>query len=170
MTKVDSTIYAQFVECVEDVAIENSSSSNFDEIEAWKSLARSKSDGDVFHRVFKAVERFNLPQVASTDSLTSSLSRSSSNKNLSSEDLAACFTPEHFMEAVEALTMRDQFGSTGSLSSLDSETVQKSAAAIQGQSFDARSSIYFFFKALEEFINKSENDDEEANLDFPKFC
>jgi hypothetical protein len=167
MTEVNNNnnFYGLFVECVEDISFDGAASTEDDD---WflASVGKKSSKGSsVFGSVFKAVEKINMCE--SSDSLTSfaSMSSMASANNMSQSDLVSLFTPQMMMGAVESLTLNN-YASTNSLSSMDYIT--------RGQSLKATPDtiIQFFFRALEIFINKSENDeDEEISVaEFPKFC
>ena len=116
----------------------------------------------------------------SSDSLASALSVSSFRS--SQDDLSGngnngsssnVFSAEMFLEAVETLTLRDQFGSTNSLASQDflasvPVSTAMAAAAPSTAVTNPQTAIQVFFRALEQFLiaKPEEGDDEE----FPKFC
>mmetsp|Transcript_31002 Transcript_31002/g.29613 ORF Transcript_31002/g.29613 Transcript_31002/m.29613 type:complete len:166 (+) Transcript_31002:81-578(+) len=165
MTEVSQSVYGVFVDCIEEVSFDGAVN---DQNEDWVSAStlgkRRRKDASLFDRVFKAVEKINMSE--STDSLTSyaSVSSMNSGKEISQADLAAIFTPAIMMEAVQSLTLNN-YGSSNSLASMDTRGSQ----SIQ----TPNNIIQFFFKALENFINETDESDTPPNNsadDFPKFC
>lgn len=169
MTEVNQqSVYGLFVECVEDVSFDGAENQNEDWVNSSNLGRRRRKDSSLFDSLFKAVEKINYNE--STDSLTSfaSMSSMSSGKEMSQADLAAIFTPAVMMEAVQSLTLNN-YGSTNSLASMDYNNTRN-------QSIQSPNNfIQFFFKALENFINESDENEVNTEVnstagDFPKFC
>ena len=163
-------LYGMFVDACEDATFEQVPG---DDAAMWTSPTvgnkRKSREGQrtVFGKIFTAVEKMNLPMAESTDSLASSLS---TNSLLSSQnDLTDVFTPELLMEAVESLTLNN-YGSTNSLAS-QAEGLNNSQQPMQSQmAMAVPPVIQFFFRALEQFLHKSEEEGEASVDEFPKFC
>ena len=169
-TRVESStnVFGLFMEACEDVALEGLNDDN--EMEGFSShryVNREKKT--VFGKIFRALEKVNLPMVESTDSLSSSLSNSSFRSSQSdllsvSQNNSGIFTPEMFLDAVQSLTLNN-YGSTNSLASLEQQVVSVPTNHTQSQN-----AVQFFFRALEEFLNKSSEEEDVAVVEFPKFC
>lgn len=165
-------LYGMFVDACEDATFEQATG---DDDAMWTSSMvgnkRKSHEGQktVFGKIFRAVEKMNLPMAESTDSLSSSLS---TNSLLSSQnDLTDVFTPELLMEAVESLTLNN-YGSTNSLASqADGLTNGQQPNLSNTMTTAVPPVIQFFFRALEQFLHHKSEEEGEANADeFPKFC
>ena len=169
-TRVESStnVFGLFLEACEDVALEGLNDDN--EMEGFSSHRYgNREKKTVFGKIFRALEKVNLPMVESTDSLSSSLSNSSFRSSQSdllsvSQNNSGIFTPEMFLDAVQSLTLNN-YGSTNSLASLEQQVVSVPTNHTQSQN-----AVQFFFRALEEFLNKSSEEEDVAVVEFPKFC
>ena len=161
--------FGMFMEACEDVALEMPDDHEVEGFSSYRYVNREKKT--VFGKIFRALEKVNLPMVESTDSLSSSLSnasfRSSQSDLLSSSrNDSGIFTPEMFLDAVQSLTLNN-YGSTNSLAGLDQ---QVTVPIINNNNTHSQNVVQFFFRALEEFINKSSEEEDAAVVEFPKFC
>ena len=178
-TKVENNstneLFGMFMEACEDVALEGFNEDN--EMEGFSSYRYvNREKKTVFGKIFRAMEKVNLPMVESTDSLSSSLSNSSFRSSQSdllsvSRNNSGIFTPEMFLDAVQSLTLNN-YGSTNSLAGLDQQVMVPidNLNLNLNNNTHSRNAVQFFFRALEEFINKSSEEEDAVAAEFPKFC
>ena len=175
-TSSAQNFFGQFVDTFEEVVVPDAAVGDDDHAWTTSTMGLHRNRGKtVFDRFFRAMEKVNLPLADSTDSLASALSTSSfrsSQDDLSGGNLSGhgsnVFTAEMFLEAVETLTLKNQFGSTNSLASQDFRAPAAApapSAAVAAAS--PETAIQVFFRALEQFLVAKEEGDED---EFPKFC
>ena len=155
-----SNLYDLFIEAVEDASYPLSDDTFEDDQHYVDSNLRykktGKSNNDFYSKLFFAFQKVNMPLSESSDSLSSSISNSSSQQDLiNGRDIYHALTKFNGLPT----------DSTNSLSSLDSTPRFTTTATTT--TTDDQTVLTQFFKALESFLQKENNDSSEP---FPKFC
>jgi len=154
----NNNLFDLFMEAVEDVTYDqiNNDNDSDQRIEHGR-FPKGRSANDLYSQLFKAYQKVNIPLSESNDSLSSSLSASSSQHDLVNN-----------VDIYHALTKFNGLptDSTNSLSSMDSVPNQTVI------SDDEHNMLAKFFKALESFLQtiQKEGNNNDTTEPFPKFC
>ena len=152
----NNNLFDLFIEAVEDVTYDQITDNESDQHIEYNRLPKGRSANDLYSQLFKAYQKVNIPLSESNDSLSSTLSASSSQHDLVNVDIYHALTKFNGLPT----------DSTNSLSSMDSVPTQQAL-----MSNDEQNVLAIFFKALESFLQTIK---EEGNINhgepFPKFC
>lgn len=178
-------LYGQFYDALEEM---NERNNPFGE-DAYmdRPMERTRWDNRMLNHFFKTMERLNLSQYESSESLVShgstsahslhSLNRNDSKSSVASgtdSDAEPVFTFENVFQAVQKLSL-NSYTSTGSLASLDDESNNNSNFnMIQRENLNVPDFMKNVFLAFEEFMQNHQRVETDTDVDepitFPKFC